>query len=40
MLRGLLLGTPALLVRDYSVLAGAAVLGVAAASSLLGRLTR
>ena len=39
-LRGLLLGTPALLVRDYSVLAGAAVLGVAAASSLLGRLTR
>jgi ABC-2 type transport system permease protein len=39
-LRGLLLGTPALLVRDYSVLAGSAVLGVAAASSLLGRLTR
>jgi ABC-2 type transport system permease protein len=39
-LRGLLLGTPALLVRDYCVLAGAGVLGVAAASSLLGRLTR
>jgi ABC-2 type transport system permease protein len=39
-LRGLLLGTPSLLVRDYLVLSGAAVLGVVAASSLLGRLTR
>jgi ABC-2 type transport system permease protein len=39
-LRGLLLGTPSLLVRDYAVLTGAAVVGVVAASSLLGRLTR
>ncbi|MBG0857580.1 ABC transporter permease [Streptomyces spinoverrucosus] len=39
-LRGLLLGTPARLGTDFAVLAVAAVLGVAAASSLLGRLAR
>ncbi|KQX64944.1 ABC transporter permease [Streptomyces sp. Root1310] len=37
-LRGLLLGTPAHLVLDFGVLIVAAALGVAAASSLLGRL--
>lgn len=39
-LRGLLLGTPAHLGADFGVLAVAAALGVAAASSLLGRLAR
>ncbi|MEU8995274.1 ABC transporter permease [Streptomyces caniferus] len=39
-LRGLLLGTHAHLALDYTVLVGAAVLGIAAASSLLGRLAR
>ncbi|MGW0632870.1 ABC transporter permease [Streptomyces sp. NPDC002758] len=39
-LRGLLLGTPAHLVTDFAVLVVAAVLGTAAASSLLGRLAR
>ncbi|MFF3208604.1 ABC transporter permease [Streptomyces sp. NPDC002962] len=39
-LRGLLLGTPAHLVLDFGVLIVAAALGVAAASSLLGRLAR
>ncbi|MFJ2175037.1 ABC transporter permease [Streptomyces sp. NPDC101062] len=39
-LRGLLLGTPSHLALDYGVLLGAAVLGIAAASSLLGRLAR
>ncbi|MET7682596.1 ABC transporter permease [Streptomyces sp. NPDC005423] len=39
-LRGLLLGTPAHLGADFAVLVVAAVLGVAAASSLLGRLAR
>ncbi|MBQ0826967.1 ABC transporter permease [Streptomyces tagetis] len=39
-LRGLLLGTPSHLGPDFAVLAGAAVLGVAAASALLGRLAR
>jgi ABC-2 type transport system permease protein len=39
-LRGLLLGTPSELWRDYAVLVGSAVVGVAAASALLGRLTR
>ncbi|WP_046732547.1 ABC transporter permease [Streptomyces humi] len=39
-LRGLLLGTPAHLGLDFGVLAVAAALGVAAASSLLGRLAR
>ncbi|MER6538372.1 ABC transporter permease [Streptomyces sp. 900105755] len=39
-LRGLLLGTPAHLGLDFAVLAVAAALGVAAASSLLGRLAR
>jgi ABC-2 type transport system permease protein len=39
-LRGLLLGTPSELARDYAVLCGAAIVGVVAASSLLGRLTR
>ncbi|MDT0437282.1 MULTISPECIES: ABC transporter permease [Streptomyces] len=39
-LRGLLLGTPAHLPLDYGVLAVAAVLGITAASSLLGRLAR
>lgn len=37
-LRGLLLGTHAHLALDYAVLVGSAVLGIAAASSLLGRL--
>ncbi|MGY5057006.1 ABC transporter permease [Streptomyces sp. 900105755] len=39
-LRGLLLGTPAHLGLDFAVLAVAAALGIAAASSLLGRLAR
>ncbi|MET7287186.1 ABC transporter permease [Streptomyces sp. NPDC005573] len=39
-LRGLLLGTPAHLGLDFGVLALAAALGIAAASSLLGRLAR
>ncbi|MFJ4787869.1 ABC transporter permease [Streptomyces sp. NPDC088794] len=39
-LRGLLLGTPAHLALDFGVLAVAAALGIAAASSLLGRLAR
>ncbi|GGZ65422.1 transport permease protein [Streptomyces subrutilus] len=39
-LRGLLLGTPSHLLLDYGVLAFAAVLGITAASSLLGRLAR
>ncbi|MFG2133675.1 ABC transporter permease [Streptomyces sp. NPDC048751] len=39
-LRGLLLGTPADLPADFAVLAVAAALGIAAASSLLGRLAR
>jgi ABC-2 type transport system permease protein len=39
-LRGLLLGTPAHLGEDFAILALAAALGVATASSLLGRLAR
>ncbi|GKQ40494.1 ABC transporter permease [Streptomyces sp. A012304] len=39
-LRGLLLGTPAHLAADFGVLILTAALGVAAASSLLGRLAR
>ncbi|MCX5264472.1 ABC transporter permease [Streptomyces sp. NBC_00199] len=39
-LRGLLLGTPAHLAADFGVLLVAAGLGIAAASSLLGRLAR
>ncbi|MCM2423092.1 MULTISPECIES: ABC transporter permease [unclassified Streptomyces] len=39
-LRGLLLGTPSHLLLDYGVLIVAAALGIAAASSLLGRLAR
>ncbi|MER6037652.1 ABC transporter permease [Streptomyces sp. NPDC001835] len=39
-LRGLLIGTPAHLRADFGVLTVAAALGVAAASSLLGRLAR
>jgi ABC-2 type transport system permease protein len=39
-LRGLLLGTPADLVVDVAVLAVVALAGIAAASALLGRLTR
>jgi ABC-2 type transport system permease protein len=39
-LRGLLLGTPAHLVLDFAVLLAAVVLGVTAASLLLGRLAR
>lgn len=39
-LRGLLLGTPADLAVDFGVLLLAAVLGIVAASSLLGRLAR
>jgi ABC-2 type transport system permease protein len=39
-LRGLLLSTPARLPLDFGVLIGCVVLGVAAASTLLGRLTR
>jgi ABC-2 type transport system permease protein len=39
-LRGLLLGTPAHLGTDFAVLLVAAALGIAAASSLLGRLAR
>ncbi|MFI1002961.1 ABC transporter permease [Streptomyces galbus] len=39
-LRGLLLGTPARLPLDFGVLVVAAALGIAAASSLLGRLAR
>ncbi|WP_062645886.1 ABC transporter permease [Streptomyces maremycinicus] len=39
-LRGLLLGTPAHLALDFGVLIVAAALGIAAASSLLGRLAR
>ncbi|KPI11145.1 ABC-2 type transporter [Actinobacteria bacterium OK074] len=39
-LRGLLLGTPADLPLDYGVLVLAAALGIASASSLLGRLAR
>ncbi|MFE0375082.1 ABC transporter permease [Streptomyces inhibens] len=39
-LRGLLLGTQAHLALDYAVLVAAAALGIAAASSLLGRLAR
>ncbi|MBO1419546.1 ABC transporter permease [Streptomyces sp. FH025] len=39
-LRGLLIGTPAHLPLDFAVLTGATVLGIAAASALLGRLAR
>ncbi|PZH10087.1 multidrug ABC transporter permease [Streptomyces sp. NTH33] len=39
-LRGLLVGTPAHLAADFAVLAGAAALGITAASGLLGRLAR
>ncbi|MCK7628081.1 ABC transporter permease [Streptomyces sp. RS10V-4] len=39
-LRGLLLGTPSHLLLDYAVLVAAAAAGIAAASSLLGRLAR
>jgi ABC-2 type transport system permease protein len=39
-LRGLLLGTPSHLGTDFAVLLVAAALGIAAASSLLGRLAR
>ncbi|AZQ70128.1 MULTISPECIES: ABC transporter permease [Streptomyces] len=39
-LRGLLIGTPAHLLTDFAVLALAALLGIAAAASLLGRLAR
>ncbi|MEV7421699.1 MULTISPECIES: ABC transporter permease [unclassified Streptomyces] len=39
-LRGLLLGTPSHLLLDFGVLLVAALLGIAAASSLLGRLAR
>ncbi|MER7989999.1 ABC transporter permease [Streptomyces noursei] len=39
-LRGLLLGTTSHLALDFAVLAGAAVAGIAVASSLLGRLAR
>ncbi|WP_274912787.1 ABC transporter permease [Streptomyces sp. WZ-12] len=39
-LRGLLLGTPSHLALDFAVLVGAAAAGIAAASSLLGRLAR
>ncbi|MCI3223892.1 ABC transporter permease [Streptomyces sp. NP-1717] len=39
-LRGLLLGTPSHLLLDYGVLAFAALVGITAASSLLGRLAR
>jgi len=39
-LRGLLLGTPSHLLLDYGVLVVAAVVGITAASSLLGRLAR
>lgn len=39
-LRGLLLGTPAHLALDFGVLFVAAALGIAAASSLFGRLAR
>ncbi|WP_129311333.1 ABC transporter permease [Streptomyces sp. L2] len=39
-LRGLLIGAPAHLAGDFGVLAVAAVLGITAASSLLGRLAR
>ncbi|KUL36403.1 multidrug ABC transporter permease [Streptomyces sp. NRRL F-4489] len=39
-LRGLLLGTPSSLLLDYAVLTAAAAAGIAAASSLLGRLAR
>jgi len=39
-LRGLLLGTPAHLLTDFTVLVVAALLGILAASSLLGRLAK
>ncbi|MFC9608524.1 ABC transporter permease [Streptomyces niveus] len=39
-LRGLLLGTPSHLLLDFGVLAFAALMGITAASSLLGRLAR
>jgi ABC-2 type transport system permease protein len=39
-LRGLLLGSPAHLLTDFTVLVVAALLGIAAASSLLGRLAK
>jgi ABC-2 type transport system permease protein len=39
-LRGLLIGTPASLAADFGVLAFAAVIGIVAASALLGRLAR
>ncbi|MFJ4657731.1 ABC transporter permease [Nocardia sp. NPDC088792] len=39
-LRGLMIGTPANLWLDFGVLTGAAALGVATASALLGRLVR
>jgi ABC-2 type transport system permease protein len=39
-LRGLLLGTPADLPRDFAVLLAALLVGIAVASSLLGRLAR
>lgn len=40
MLRELLLGTPGDAALDFAVIAGACVLGIAAASALLGRLAR
>lgn len=39
-LRGLLIGTPAHLATDFGVLVLAALLGIAAAAALLGRLAR
>jgi ABC-2 type transport system permease protein len=38
--RTLLLGTPGNLLIDFGVLVGAAIIGVATASALLGRLAR
>jgi ABC-2 type transport system permease protein len=39
-LRGLLVGAPADLWADFGVLVGAAVIGIAGAAALLGRLVR
>jgi ABC-2 type transport system permease protein len=39
-LRGLLIGTPARLLLDFTVLIGAAVAGILVSASLLGRLAR
>jgi ABC-2 type transport system permease protein len=39
-LRGLLIGTPAHLGLDFAILAFAALVGIVAAGSLLGRLAR